>query len=198
MPIDTLQFYYSQLSKSAQQNEIGENLLNDILTLSSKDDSFLSKYGSKNLSKQLKFAKGFFDFSLLDTNNNTFNLNNFKDRYTFVNFWASWCEPCIKNMQAYEKLKRDYLNQQINFVSISIDKSSANWKKSLRKNKITGINLIDSDGILESFYEIQGIPVYMIMKPDGNLADLEISKPGSPQLNKIIDTLLTKNPIKID
>lgn len=192
MPIDTLKAYYSKLAEPAQQNEIGKGILDHILTLSGGDDIFIAKYGTKNLSKQLQKSKGFLDFKLLDLNNNSFELNNFKDRFTFVNFWASWCEPCIKNFPAFEKLKEQYKNKQINFLSISIDKNTASWKKSVLSNKLSGINLIDADGILKSFYGIQEVPIYMIIKPDGKVADANVSKPGSALLYNIIDKHLMK------
>ncbi len=192
MPIDTVKAYYSQLLESAQHNSIGVDLLDKILTLSANDDAFLAKYGTLNLGKQLKSAKGFLDFTLLDANNNQFDLKKFDDRFTFVNLWASWCEPCIKNLPEFEKLKTRYKDKQINFVSISIDTKAADWKKAMVANKLSGINLIDADGILKSFYQIQGVPVYMIIKPDGGVAALNVPKPGSPGLNEIIDGYLSE------
>ena len=187
MPLDSLKFYYSQLSIPTQNNEIGNNLLDNILTVSSKNDAFMAKYGNENLNKQLKDAKGFYDFKLIDDNNQFYDLGNLKGQYTFVNFWASWCEPCIKNLPAYEKFKVKYNSQQINILTISFDKDPKSWKKSLISNKISGVNLIDADGVLKSFYNIIGVPLYMIIKPDGSVADINVSKPGSFELNKIID-----------
>lgn len=197
-PIDTLKKYYTLLSESAQQNEIGKNLLNNILTLSANDYNFISKYGSANSAKQLKSARNFLDFYLFDSKNKLFYLKDFKGKYTFVNFWASWCVPCIKNIPEFEKFKELYKDQKINFVSISIDKSQENWQNSLVLNKLTGINLIDPEGILKSFYKIQGIPFYVIIDPDGNLAHLNVSKPGSSQLNKIFEKYAANNFNKID
>lgn len=196
IPIDTLKAYYSQLSTSAHENEIGKNLLDDILTSSPKDEAFVFRYGTKNLVTQLKNATNFLDFSLLDFNGKPIDLREFKNKYTFINIWASWCEPCIKNIPQYEKVKREYINQQINFVSISIDKNIKDWKKSIKLNNLTGFNLIDMDGILKSFYKIQEVPFYMIIKPDGNVAEMKVSKPGSSQLYKIIDSYLKNNSLE--
>lgn len=198
LPIDTLKSYYSQLTEHAQQSEIGEQLLEDILTLSSKDDAFVSKYGSKNLSNQLKSAKNFLDFTLVDLDNNSIDLKIFKGKYTFVNIWASWCAPCIKNLPDYEKLKTNYKNQPINFVSISIDTKPGQWKKSVQQNKLSGVSLIDADGILKSFYEIQGVPIYMIINPDGSMAELDVPKPGTAQLNKILEKYISKSKLKLE
>jgi thiol-disulfide isomerase/thioredoxin len=186
IPIDSLKIYYSLLSDKAKNNSIGEILLENILTLSSKDDAFTAKYGSKNFHAQLKSAKSFLDFTLSDADDKTYKLNNFKDQYTFVDLWATWCTPCVKNIPAYEKLKTQYKYQPINFVSISVDKDANKWKKALQQYKLTGTNLLDIDNILPSFYEIQGFPRYLIIGPDGKVVESNAPWPGSTQLNKLI------------
>jgi thiol-disulfide isomerase/thioredoxin len=192
IPIDTLKSYYSMLTERARQNALGEVLLENILTLSSKEDAFIAKYGSKNFHTQLKFAKSFLDFTLSDADDKTYKLNNFKEQYTFVNVWATWCAPCVKNIPAYEKLKTQYKDQPINFVSISVDKDANKWKKALQQYKLTGTNLLDIDNILPSFYEIQGFPRYLIIGPDGKVVESNAPWSGSTQLNKLIDKYTLK------
>ena len=192
--VDTLKNYYSILSDKAKHNTIGESLLENILNMSSKNDEFSSKYGSKNFHTQLKSANTFLDFTLLDVENKPSRLSNFKGKYTFVNFWATWCMPCIKNIPAYEKLKKQYSpNNQINFISISVDKDIDKWKKALKIYQLNGINFIDIDNILPAFYDIQGYPRYLILGPNGKLVDDNAPKPGSIQLINILDNYALKS-----
>jgi thiol-disulfide isomerase/thioredoxin len=193
IPIETLKIYYSLLTERARKNDLGERLLEDILALSSKDEEFIAKYGSQNFHIQLKSAKGFLDFTLSDADDKTYKLSNLKNQYTFVNLWATWCTPCVKNIPAYEKLKAQYKDQPINFVAISVDKDSYKWKKALQQYKLTGANLLDIDNVLPSFYEIQGFPRYLIIGPDGKVVEASAPSPGSAQLNKLLDKYAAKS-----
>ena len=67
-------------------------------------------------------------------------INNRDDRLYVVNFWATWCPPCVSELPAFEKVSKDYAVEKVRFILISLDFPSQIEKQLipfLKKNKIT-------------------------------------------------------------
>ncbi len=68
--------------------------------------------------------------------NSSFYKNYFsKNKLTVVNLWATWCEPCVEEMPTLNLIKEKYQNQNIEFVSISVDTDSLKMIKFLKSGK---------------------------------------------------------------
>lgn len=60
------------------------------------------------------------DFSFTDTEGDAHKLSQYKGKWVLVNFWATWCPPCIAEMPAFEKLYQDYKNDVV-FLFVAND-----------------------------------------------------------------------------
>ncbi|EDP72800.1 thioredoxin family protein [Flavobacteriales bacterium ALC-1] len=80
------------------------------------------------------------EINLPSLDNELINLEKFKGKYIFINFWATWCKPCIEDMPNFEKLIKKHKTDNIEFVYLSVDKSKENWKKFVQKKQLNGIN----------------------------------------------------------
>src|SRR5262245_9150361 len=59
----------------------------------------------------------------LDDNN--FRLADFSGKVLVINLWASWCGPCRKEIPEYEKIRKDYLNRNVEFVGLTVDEAGS-------------------------------------------------------------------------
>jgi len=94
------------------------------------------------------------DFSLPDTSGHTVALRQFQGKVILLDFWATWCSPCKKEMPGYEGLYRRYKSRGLAVVGIALDSSPAKVRRFAKKYRITypllinGIN-VDRYGVRE-------------------------------------------------
>ncbi|MBX7173826.1 MAG: TlpA family protein disulfide reductase [Pyrinomonadaceae bacterium] len=140
----------------------------------------------------LKFGKGdtAVDFTAVDLKGNPINLASLKGKVIYLDLWATWCGPCLQEMPFLEKLKEKYKdNNNIAFVSLSIDDDTAGWKTNVDKRKAEGFQWLISRNKLIN-YDIVGIPRTIIIDRSFKIANLNAPVPSSKDTEKIIEELL--------
>jgi thiol-disulfide isomerase/thioredoxin len=128
---------------------------------------------------------------------NRFLESNRGVRPVYIDFWASWCGPCIAQMPASKELVEKYKGR-IAFVYLSLDDDIEAWKKmvkklDLEKPFLTNHFRIGSQSDAATVFEIAEIPRYVLIDKQGNFVDTRAKGPGSEQLRKQLDLLLGEN-----
>ena len=77
-------------------------------------------------------------------------------------------------------------------ISVSIDSDKDTWQKALKKYAFPGIHLYDDKGLLSTFYKVLWVPRYILVNPDGSVANMDAPQPIEPELKVLIDELLKK------
>ncbi|MFT5103133.1 MAG: thiol-disulfide isomerase/thioredoxin [Candidatus Latescibacterota bacterium] len=135
----------------------------------------------------------------------TFEYENFKGgktsladlsgKYVYVDVWATWCGPCIREIPALKTVEADYHNKNIEFVSISIDeaKDYEKWKKMIPEKELGGIQLLADTAWKSKFvtdYGIIGIPRFILIDPEGKIVSSDAPRPSDPSLRILLDELI--------
>jgi len=111
------------------------------------------------------------DFTLRNLQGNLEGLVDHKDKVIILNFWATWCAPCLEEMPAFEKLYRRYRSQRLTVLAISLDKGDISKVKDfVDANNLTFPVLIDSDGVAEKLYPSFTIPFTYLIDKEGRVA----------------------------
>ncbi len=122
-------------------------------------------------------------------------ISSFQGKLLIIDFWATWCAPCIEEAPLFKKLATKYNDSDAEFISISIDDEFIEWKKYIQKKNWDGNNYwlgLQEDEALFSFVYSKiieeekemiliGLPKYVIISPNGEIlsnSDLRPSKPG--------------------
>ncbi|MYC24391.1 MAG: TlpA family protein disulfide reductase [Gammaproteobacteria bacterium] len=95
-----------------------------------------------------------------------------------VNFWASWCVPCIDKLPKLNKLHAEYRDKGFEIVFVSIDDSYDDWKKGSEKHDVSGINVGDLHGFLADTpvaYGIQSIPTEFLLDSKGEILERDVT-----------------------
>lgn len=123
------------------------------------------------------------------------SLKDFKGKVLFIDVWATWCTPCVKELPYTHKLKEYFKsNNQVEILYISIDSEIGRWKSFLKKNKqLDGIHININDSIFSNSYKITGIPRYILIDKQGKFIDAFCSKPSNGEIEDKIKKALLSN-----
>jgi len=151
-----------------------------------KDSLYLKKITNRYI--ELKgLEKGSMAPSFLINNKNgeSVSLESLKGNVVYVDFWATWCKPCISEIEPSKRLQNKFNGKNIKFVNICIESKYETWNKLVSDKDIQGINLFadkEKEKKLKNDYFIQGLPRYVILDKDGKVFDLNAKKPSNPKL----------------
>lgn len=106
---------------------------------------------------------------LIDIKGNEVVLNQNKSTYTLIDFWASWCSPCRKEIPNLKRLYQKYHNAGLEIVSISADQNVEDWKEALAEEKTPWPNYIDKNRQAVSEFKVQYIPSIFIADSEGKI-----------------------------
>ncbi len=117
------------------------------------------------------------NFTLNDFNtNNPFTLQSqIKGKKTLINFWASWCTSCAKEIPELEDLKRKY--GDVNFIAINAGESKNLINKFIKKYKFTYTVLSDPDRLVSKSLGINALPVTIVIDDQLNIVYKDIVPP---------------------
>jgi thiol-disulfide isomerase/thioredoxin len=107
-------------------------------------------------------------FMIQDINGNNINLQNFKGKKIFVNFWATWCSPCRSEMPSIEQLAQSVDTSKVAFVMISLDNT---FDRAIKYKQMQKLNLpIYYPGEnLPPLFNVRSIPTTFIFNEKGKL-----------------------------
>jgi peroxiredoxin len=114
------------------------------------------------------------DFTVDTPGGGRFRLSEHRGKVVMVNFWATWCPPCLEEMPAMERLYRRHKDAGFTLVAVSVDTDAAKVKPFLASNKLTFPVGLDPRMELANTYAVRALPSSFIVDRAGNLAALAI------------------------
>lgn len=108
------------------------------------------------------------DFTLSDLQGNQWHLRDLKGKVVLVNFWATWCPPCRKEMPDLQALYDKYKDQGFVVLSIS-DEEAAKVQPFITERKISYPVLLDPGRKVNDLFQVEGIPKSFVYNREGKL-----------------------------
>jgi len=108
-------------------------------------------------------------FQLNSNNGKPLSLADLKGRIVLVNFWASWCGPCRKEMPLLEQLNRQYRSKGVTLVGVNVEPDSAAATDWLKATPVSFPILFDVDSKVSKLYQVEGMPNTVILDRKGNV-----------------------------
>ena len=138
-------------------------------------------------------VKAFFGHPWQTPDGKLANLNEWQGKVLVVNFWASWCPPCVEEMPALDHLQQEYLQKNVLFVGIGID-SPSNIREFLKNTPVSYpivIGGLEGSNVSKQMGNTQGaLPYTVIIDARGRSVYTKLGKIDEDELNKAIKSAL--------
>lgn len=166
-------------------------------------DKYLARSKSKEYSDNLnavytkasKFAPGqpALEFNYADLNGKMVSLKDFRGKVVYLDLWASWCGPCLREIPDTKKLEEELKGKDVVFLCVSVDRDEDAWKKTVKEKEMPGIHLIckgDFESEIAKLYNVKGIPRYILIDKNGKIVNVNANRPSSgvkPDIEKLLN-----------
>jgi thiol-disulfide isomerase/thioredoxin len=152
LPVDTLlATYHSLFSDSIQKTPEGQ---------------FIAALIEKRLSA--KIGSGVPDYALHSTSGRLINSQDTRGKYVLFDFWASWCGPCVQEMQKISELHTKYDTSKLLIVSITLDAQEKDFQAAVDRLHMTWPLIFGDSDIIKTF-DVGPIPALFLMDPHGEI-----------------------------
>ena len=130
------------------------------------------------------------DFEAKDINGKIYSLESFKGKYVYIDLWATWCGPCQRELPFMRQLAEKFNGKNIIFLGLSIDHNVDSWKEKVKSGDLVGVQLLlGRQSAFQKAYNIDGIPRFILLDPDGRIINNNMTPPSSA------DTEITLNDL---
>ena len=136
--------------------------------------------------------ESYIDFTYENTSGEFVSLSSFKGSLVYVDVWATWCGPCKAEIPYLKTLEQDYHEQNIVFLSVSVDTNKDQWLKMVEEEALGGVQLwADGWSQITKDYAIFGIPRFMLFSEDGKVISNDAPRPSEEETRELFDKYLT-------
>lgn len=133
------------------------------------------------------------DFALRDLEGRVVRLSDFHGRAVLLNFWATWCPPCRREMPSMEQAYREYRGRGLEILAVSIDTGGADAVQAfVQELNLTFPALLDPDMAVLRTYRLGGIPGSFLIDRRGVVRAVEFGFRdwASPESRRKLEALL--------
>jgi len=132
------------------------------------------------------------DFTLRLLDGSTLTLADLRGRVVVLNFWATWCSPCEKEMPALQAAWAGYQAQGLIVVGVAVQEGEAEVREMAARFGVDFPLGMDPGEHIAAAYGITGVPETFVIDPEGRVAHVHIGPVGASELNRELRSLLER------
>jgi peroxiredoxin len=109
------------------------------------------------------------DFTLKSASGKNIKLSEYRGEVVLLNFWASWCGPCRKEMPFLEQIQEKYSGYGFTVMGVNVEEDSSKANKMLKDIPVSFPILYDTSNSVSKAYKVSAMPTTVIIDRDGNM-----------------------------
>lgn len=169
--------YYDRLSGRVKNSLLGKEIIAKLEQLRSLGEGAMAP-----------------DFTSATPEGGTLSLSSLKGKYKclLIDFWASWCGPCLREAPNIREVYADYHDKGFEVLSVSIDDSHDKWINAIRQHQLEWLHVSDLKGWkspVAKLYNVSAVPAMFLLGSDGRIVS---TNARGPKLREIVQQLTDK------
>ncbi len=109
------------------------------------------------------------EFLLQTLDRRELRLSEFEGKVVLMNFWATWCPPCIEEMPSMQRLYESLPREQFEILAINMQEDRETVQRFISEHGFDYPILLDFDGAVARRYAVRGLPTSYVIAPDGSM-----------------------------
>ncbi len=187
--------FYSKISSDKKRSKDYLDLIKMITTYEPFLEAAEKRYQEVLKAGELNEGDDSPEFNYESINGDLVSLNDLKGKYVYIDVWATWCAPCIKQVPYLKQLEESYHDKNVVFVSISVDKQELKprWKQMIADKQLGGLQLFADNSFDSDFmnaFAVNSIPRFILLDPEGKIVTTEAPRPSYEKTRELLDSLL--------
>lgn len=147
-----------------------------------------------NMSPRAWIGKPAQDFQVTDLKGEELSLKDLRGQVVLLDFWATWCGPCIAEMPNVKKTYAKYKDQKFQIIGISLDRSAEPLEAYIEKEELGWLNYWDKSRLVSTMYKVRGIPSTFLIDGEGIIRKTNLR---GHMLEHAVAELVKKNLAKL-
>ncbi len=132
------------------------------------------------------------DFTRTDLRGRTLRLSDFRGKVVLLNFWATWCEPCLAEIQTFSRWQREHGADGLQILGVSMDDDPAVVVAAVHKYRISYPVVMGDEQLGDLYGGVLGLPLSYLIDPSGQLVARYQGEPKLASLEARLRTLLPR------
>lgn len=124
---------------------------------------------TKDENRKIEIGKPAPDFVLVDIEGNKHRLSEYKGQGVFLNFWATWCKPCEREMPYIDNQYKQFKEQGVQVLAVDVSESALVVNKFVERHNLSFPVMIDKDSQVQAAYGINPLPITFLIDKEGNV-----------------------------
>ena len=117
------------------------------------------------------------DITLMTPDSTELSLSSLRGHYVLLDFWASWCGPCLREVPNVKAIYEKYHDKGFEIFGVSLDETAGPWKAAIKKNEMNWHHVSSLKGWdcpTAKRYNVTGIPRMYIINPEGKIIAMDL------------------------
>ena len=146
----------------------------------------------KNEVEAAKVGRASPEFTLKDGNGVEHSLSDYQGKGVIINFWATYCPPCEKEMPNLEKAYKQNKHQGIEILAINVAEPTRVVNQFASTKNLSFPILLDRDGVVTEQYQVQNLPITFVVDDDGKIVKIVYGELSEEKIDECVELINSK------